>query len=122
LGSSGSVIPKFQKQIEDGKNITVTDPNMTRYFMLIPEACELVLQAGAIGKGGEVFILDMGKPVKIIDLANKLIEMSGRTDLKVEITGLRPGEKLYEELLINESDKKTQYESIMVANPTQYPL
>ncbi|PCJ59305.1 MAG: dTDP-glucose 4,6-dehydratase [Planctomycetota bacterium] len=122
LGSSGSVIPKFQKQIEEGKNITVTDPNMTRYFMLIPEACELVLQAGAIGRGGEIFILDMGAPVKIIDLANKLIHMSGRKDIEVEITGLRPGEKLFEELLINESDKKTQYESILVAKPTIYPL
>ncbi len=118
LGSSGSVIPKFKSQIENGKNITVTHPDITRYFMLIPEACELVLQAASIGNGGELFILDMGEPIKIVDLANKMIELSGRSDINIEFCGLRPGEKLYEELLINDSDKKTDYESITVASPT----
>jgi len=122
LGSSGSVIPKFKSQIKEGKNITVTHPDITRYFMLIPEACELVLQAGAIAKGGEIFILDMGEPIKIVDLANKMIELSGRTDISIDFCGLRPGEKLYEELLINDSDKKTQYESITVASPTFFNI
>lgn len=122
LGSSGSVIPKFKSQIEKGQNITVTDPEITRYFMLIPEACELVLQAGAIGKGGEIFILDMGEPIKIVDLANRMIQLSGRTDIEIEFTGLRPGEKLYEELLINDTDMHTAYDSITVAAPTPYPL
>ncbi len=122
LGSSGSVIPKFKSQIQSGKNITVTHPDITRYFMLIPEACELVLQAGAIGTGGEIFILDMGEPIKIVDLANKMIELSGRDDVSVEFTGLRPGEKLYEELLIDDSDAKTEYESITVAHPTGYDI
>ena len=122
LGSSGSVIPKFKAQIEAGKNITVTHPDITRYFMLIPEACELVLQAGSIGKGGEIFILDMGKPIKIVDLAKKMIELSGKSDIQIEFSGLRPGEKLYEELLINDSDRKTEYESITVAGKTQYDI
>jgi len=122
LGSSGSVIPKFKSQIEAGKNITVTHPDITRYFMLIPEACELVLQAGAIAKGGEIFILDMGEPIKIVDLAKKMIELSGRDDISIEFCGLRPGEKLYEELLINDSDRKTQYESITVASPTVFDI
>jgi UDP-N-acetyl-D-glucosamine 4,6-dehydratase len=122
LGSSGSVIPKFKAQIEKGENITVTHPEITRYFMLIPEACELVLQAGAIGSGGEIFILDMGEPIKIVDLAKKMIELSGRDDIKIEFTGLRPGEKLYEELLIDESDAQTQYQSITVAKPTFYDI
>lgn len=122
LGSSGSVIPKFKSQIQEGKNITVTHPDITRYFMLIPEACELVLQAGAIAKGGEIFILDMGKPIKIVDLAKKMIELSGRNDIEIEYCGLRPGEKLYEELLINDSDKKTEYESITVASPTYFDI
>jgi len=122
LGSSGSVIPKFKAQIESGKNITVTHPDITRYFMLIPEACELVLQAGAIAKGGEIFILDMGEPIKIVDLAQKMITLSGRDDISIEFCGLRPGEKLYEELLINDSDKKTQYESITVASPTIFDI
>lgn len=122
LGSSGSVIPKFKAQIEAGKNITVTHPEITRYFMLIPEACELVLQAASIGKGGEIFILDMGEPIKIVDLAKKMIELSGRSEIKIEFCGLRPGEKLYEELLINDSDKKTQYESITVASPTIFNI
>jgi FlaA1/EpsC-like NDP-sugar epimerase len=122
LGSSGSVIPKFKKQIEEGGPITVTHPDITRYFMLISEACELVLQAGAIGTGGEIFILDMGKPVKIVDLANKMLELSDQQDVKIIFSGLRPGEKLYEELLIDDSDAKTDYESITVAKPTVYEL
>ena len=122
LGSSGSVIPKFKAQIEKGGPITVTHPDITRYFMLIPEACELVLQAGAIGENGELFILDMGEPVKIADLAQKMIDLSGKQEIAIAFTGLRPGEKLYEELLINESDKKTAYESIMVTNRTPYAI
>ena len=122
LGSSGSVIPKFKEQIEKGGPVTVTHKDITRYFMLIPEACELVLQTGAIAKGGEIFILDMGEPIRITDLANKMIELSGKKDVKLEFTGLRPGEKLYEELLINESDEKTQYESITVASNTIYDI
>lgn len=122
LGSSGSVIPKFQSQIEQGGPITVTHPDITRYFMLIPEACELVLQAASIGKGGEIFILDMGEPIKIADLAKKMIELSGRDDITIEFSGLRPGEKLYEELLIDESDAKTEYESITVAGKTAYDI
>ncbi|WP_324172662.1 UDP-N-acetylglucosamine 4,6-dehydratase (configuration-retaining) [Sulfurimonas sp.] len=122
LGSSGSVIPKFKSQIEKRQNITVTHKDITRYFMLIPEACELVLQAGAIGSGGEIFILDMGKPIKIVDLAQKMIDLSGLSDIHIEFTGLRPGEKLYEELLIDDSDCKTDYESITVAKPTPYEI
>ncbi|MBN2824657.1 MAG: polysaccharide biosynthesis protein [Campylobacterales bacterium] len=122
LGSSGSVIPKFRSQIEAGGPITVTHPDITRYFMLIPEACELVLQAASIGKGGELFILDMGEPVRIVDLAKKMIELSGRDDIEIVYSGLRAGEKLYEELLIDESDTKTQYDSITVAKPTHYPI
>ena len=122
LGSSGSVIPKFKAQIQAGKNITVTHPDITRYFMLIPEACELVLQAGAIGTGGEIFILDMGEPIKIVDLAQKMIDLSGKPNIKIEFTGLRPGEKLYEELLIDDSDAETDYESITVAKPTLYNI
>ncbi|MCG3697509.1 UDP-N-acetylglucosamine 4,6-dehydratase (configuration-retaining) [Aliarcobacter butzleri] len=122
LGSSGSVIPKFKSQIEQGKNITVTHPEITRYFMLIPEACELVLQAASIANGGEIFILDMGEPIKIVDLAKKMIELSGRSDINIEFCGLRCGEKLYEELLINDSDQKTKYESITVANSTKFDI
>jgi FlaA1/EpsC-like NDP-sugar epimerase len=122
LGSSGSVIPKFKAQIASGGPITVTHPDITRYFMLIPEACELVLQAASIGKGGEIFILDMGEPVKIVDLAQKMCELSGRDDIKIEFTGLRAGEKLYEELLIDDSDAKTDYESITVAGKTEYDI
>ncbi|HIQ27289.1 MAG TPA: NAD-dependent epimerase/dehydratase family protein, partial [Sulfurovum sp.] len=122
LGSSGSVIPKFKSQIEKGQNITVTHPDITRYFMLIPEACELVLQAGAIGKGGEIFILDMGEPIKIVDLAKKMIDLSGQENIEIEFSGLRPGEKLYEELLIDDSDVNTEYDSITVASATLYDI
>jgi FlaA1/EpsC-like NDP-sugar epimerase len=121
LGSSGSVIPKFKEQIKNGGPITVTHPDITRYFMLIPEACELVLQAASIGRGGELFILDMGKPIKIVDLAKKMIELSN-SEVEITFTGLRPGEKLYEELLIHDTDEKTKYESITVAKPTVYSI
>ena len=122
LGSSGSVIPKFKEQIKNGKNITVTHPDITRYFMMIPEACQLVLQAGSIAKGGELFILDMGEPIKIVDLAKRMIELSGREDIEIEFTGLRSGEKLYEELLIDDADLKTEYDSILVSQdePVEY--
>ena len=123
LGSSGSVVPKFKEQILKGGPVTVTHPEITRYFMLIPEACQLVLQAGAIGQGGEVFILDMGKPVKIVDLAKKMIQMYGKEgEIEIKFTGLRPGEKLYEELLINDSEKNTMYESIFIGKATFYPI
>ena len=123
LGSSGSVIPKFKKQIEEGGPLTVTDKEMTRYFMLIPEACQLVLQAAAIAKGNELFVLDMGKPVKILDLAQQMIKLYGKEEhVKIIFTGLRPGEKLYEELLIDETEKKTVYSSIFIASPTHYDI
>ncbi|MDD5405360.1 MAG: nucleoside-diphosphate sugar epimerase/dehydratase [Sulfurovaceae bacterium] len=122
LGSSGSVIPKFKAQIESGGPITVTHPDITRYFMLIPEACELVLQAASLGHNGEIFILDMGEPIKIIDLAKKMIELSGKKDINIAFTGLRAGEKLYEELLIDDSEASTLYDSITVAKRTDYPI
>ncbi|WP_459129358.1 polysaccharide biosynthesis protein [Guggenheimella bovis] len=128
LGSSGSVIPLFRKQIRDGGPVTVTHEDINRYFMTIPEASELVLAAGSLASGGEVFILDMGKPVKIIDLAKDMIRLSGLEldkDIKIEITGLRPGEKLYEELLLDKSKaKKTQYEKIWIESPpvTELPV
>jgi FlaA1/EpsC-like NDP-sugar epimerase len=119
LGSNGSVVPLFTKQIQEGGPITITHPEIIRYFMTIPEACQLVLEAGAMGKGGEIFIFDMGDPVKIIDLAKKMIRLAGYTpdkEIKIKIVGLRPGEKLYEELL-NDSAKNlaTHHEKIMIA-------
>ena len=126
LGSNGSVVPLFKKQIKSGGPITLTHKEITRYFMTIPEAAQLVLQAGAYAKGGEIFILDMGKPVKIYDLAVNLIKLSGlipEKDIKIEITGLRPGEKLYEELLMNEEGlTKTAHDKIFVARPGDFNL
>lgn len=122
LGSNGSVIPLFKKQIENGGPLTVTHKKITRYFMLIPEAARLVLQAGVFAKGGEIFVLDMGKPVKIYDLACDLIKLSGlepNVDIKIEVTGLRPGEKLYEELLMSEEGlKNTSHNKIYIGKPT----
>ncbi len=124
LGSNGSVIPLFKKQIEKGGPITVTDPNITRYFMTIPEACQLVLEAGSAGKGGEIFIFDMGKSVKIKDLASEMIKLSGLEegkDIQIVYTGLRPGEKLYEELLNDkENTLKTHHPDIMIAKVKEY--
>jgi FlaA1/EpsC-like NDP-sugar epimerase len=120
LGSSGSVIPRFQQQIGNGGPVTVTHPDITRYFMTIPEACQLVLEAGAMGNGNEIFIFDMGKPVKIVDLAKKMIRLAGLVvdkDIKIIFTGLRPGEKIYEELLNNkENTIPTYHPQIMIAN------
>ncbi|MBN2890311.1 MAG: polysaccharide biosynthesis protein [Bacteroidales bacterium] len=124
LGSNGSVIPRFRKQIQQGGPVTVTDPEITRYFMTIPEACQLVLEASAFGSGGEIFIFDMGKSVKIVDLAKKMIQLSGLTlgiDIQIKFTGLRPGEKLYEELLNDEENTiATHHPQIMIANVTEY--
>lgn len=125
LGSSGSVVPRFRQQIRDGGPITLTHPEITRYFMTIPEAAQLVIQAGAMAKGGDVFVLDMGQPVKIQDLAQRMVELSGLEvrdeenpdgDIEIEITGLRPGEKLYEELLIGDNPKPTSHPRIMKAH------
>jgi FlaA1/EpsC-like NDP-sugar epimerase len=123
LGSNGSVVPLFTQQIANGGPITITHPEIIRYFMTIPEACQLVLEAGAMGNGGEIYIFDMGKPVKIIDLAKKMIRLAGFTpdkEIKIKIVGLRPGEKLYEELL-NDSSKTlpTHHEKIMIAEEEQ---
>ncbi|NVO11087.1 MAG: polysaccharide biosynthesis protein [Bacteroidales bacterium] len=124
LGSNGSVIPRFKKQIENGGPVTITHPEVTRFFMTIPEACQLVLEAGAMGEGGEIFIFDMGKSVKIIDLAKKMIKLSGLTlgrDIQLNFTGLRPGEKLYEELLNNkENTISTHHPQIMIAKVREY--
>lgn len=121
LGSNGSVIPRFREQIMHGGPVTVTHPEIIRYFMTIPEACRLVLEAGSMGNGGEIYIFDMGKPVKILDLAKRMILLSGRTDVKIEFTGLRHGEKLYEELLnVKELTKPTYHEKIMIANVREY--
>ncbi|MDD4204929.1 MAG: polysaccharide biosynthesis protein, partial [Candidatus Delongbacteria bacterium] len=122
LGSSGSVIPKFKKQIQEGGPLTITHPDITRYFMLIPEACQLVLQAASIGHGGEILILDMGEPVRILDLAKSMLKLAGREDIEIKFTGLRPGEKLYEELLISETDRTTKFESITIAQARKYDI
>ncbi len=125
LGSSGSVVPKFRQQIQNGGSITLTHPEMTRYFMTIPEAAQLVIQAGAMSEGGDVFVLDMGESIRIIDLAKRMIRLSGLTikdehnpdgDIEIEITGLRPGEKLYEELLIGNNPESTQHKKVMKAH------
>ena len=123
MGSNGSVVPLFTKQIAAGGPVTITHPDIIRYFMTIPEACQLVLEAGAMGNGGEIYIFDMGKPVKIIDLAKKMIKLAGfipDKEIKIEIVGLRPGEKLYEELL-NDTSKTlaTHHEKIMIAEEIQ---
>ena len=122
LGSSGSVIPKFKRLIEENKPLSVTHPEIVRYFMLVSEACQLVLQAASIAKGGELFVLDMGKPIKIADLAKRMLQLAGKEHLGIEFSGLRPGEKLYEELLIDENDKGTEYESIFVTHSDSYDL
>lgn len=131
LGSSGSVVPKFRQQIRDGGPITLTHPEITRYFMTIPEAAQLVIQAAAMAKGGDVFVLDMGEPVRIMDLARRMIELSGLTvkdeanpdgDIDIQITSLRPGEKLYEELLIGDNPKPTSHPRIMKAHEDFLPL
>jgi FlaA1/EpsC-like NDP-sugar epimerase len=120
LGSNGSVIPLFQRQIEQGGPITVTDERVTRFFMTIPEACQLVLEAGSMGEGGEIFVFDMGESVKIIDLAKKMVQLSGLQlgkDIEIRVTGLRPGEKLYEELLAKEENTiATHHPKILKAN------
>jgi FlaA1/EpsC-like NDP-sugar epimerase len=130
LGSSGSVVPKFRQQIREGGPITLTHPEVTRFFMTIPEAAQLVIQAGAMAKGGDVFVLDMGQSVKIVDLARRMIELSGLTlkdeqkpegDIEIEITGLRPGEKLYEELLIGDNPKPTSHSQILKAHEEFIP-
>lgn len=121
LGSNGSVIPLFKQQIKAGGPVTVTDPNIIRYFMLIPEACELVLEAGVKGNGGEIFVFDMGNPVKIADLAQRMINLSGAKNVEIKYTGLRAGEKLYEEVLNDkESTKPSFHEKIRIANVREY--
>ena len=121
LGSNGSVIPIFKEQIKKGEPITVTHPDIIRYFMLIPEACRLVLEAGTMGKGGEIFVFDMGRPVKIVDLAKRMIKLSGAQNVEIKFSGLRPGEKLYEELLsTKENTKPTHHPKIMVAQVREY--
>ncbi len=125
LGSSGSVVPLFRQQIAKLGPVTITDPEVTRFFMTIPEAAQLVIQAGAMAKGGDVFVLDMGEPIRIIDLAKRMITLAGYSvkepdqpngDIEIKVTGLRPGEKLYEELLIGNDPKPTEHPRIMKAN------
>ena len=124
LGSNGSVIPIFKEQIKNGGPVTVTHKDIKRYFMTIPEAAQLVLQAGVYAKGGEIFVLDMGEPVKIYDLAENLIKLSGfepNKDIKIEVTGLRPGEKLYEELLMDEEGlQDTANKMIHIGKPIEF--
>ena len=121
LGSNGSVIPLFEKQIKNGGPVTVTDPNIIRFFMLIPEACKLVLEAGTHGSGGEIFVFDMGKPVKIADLAKRMIKLSGAKDIEIKYTGLRAGEKLYEEVLsTTENTLPSFHEKIRIAKVREY--
>ncbi|MFO7749353.1 MAG: polysaccharide biosynthesis protein [Desulfobacteraceae bacterium] len=126
VGSDGSVVPLFKKQIKRGGPVTVTHPDVTRYFMMIPEACQLILQAGGMGQGGEIFILDMGQPIKIADMACDLIRLSGfepESDIRIEYTGLRPGEKLYEELITEgEGILPTTHEKIMVVKGCECDL
>jgi FlaA1/EpsC-like NDP-sugar epimerase len=130
LGSSGSVVPLFRKQIAQGGPVTLTHADITRYFMTIPEAAQLVIQAGAMASGGDVFVLDMGEPVKIIDLAKRMVELSGLSlkseanpngDIALAVTGLRPGEKLYEELLIGDNPLPTSHPRIMKAHEDFLP-
>ena len=130
LGSSGSVVPLFREQIKNGGPITLTHSEITRYFMTIPEAAQLVIQAGAMGSGGDVFVLNMGEPVRIYDLASRIVELSGLTlrnernpkgDIEIKVTGLRPGEKLYEELLIGDNPEPTQHPRIMKAQEKFIP-
>jgi FlaA1/EpsC-like NDP-sugar epimerase len=130
LGSSGSVVPVFERQILAGGPVTVTHPDVTRYFMTIPEAVQLILQAGAMGQGGEVFVLDMGAPVKIVDLARNMIRLSGRTirdasdsagEVEIVFTGLRPGEKMFEELVIAGELESTAHPAILRARESSMP-
>jgi FlaA1/EpsC-like NDP-sugar epimerase len=130
LGSSGSVVPLFREQIKNGGFITLTHPDITRYFMTIPEAAQLVIQAGAMGSGGDVFVLDMGEPVRIYDLATRIVDLSGLSlrneknphgDIEIKVTGLRPGEKLFEELLIGDNPKPTQHPRILKAHEKFVP-
>jgi len=121
LGSNGSVIPLFKEQIKQGGPVTVTHPEIIRYFMLIPEACKLVLEAGTKGNGGEIFVFDMGKPVKIDDLARRMIQLSGAKHIKIKYTGLRQGEKLFEELLnVAETTKPSFHKKIRIACVREY--
>ena len=124
MDSNGSVIPRFKRQVDEGGPITVTHPDIERFFMTIPEACQLVLEAGAMGNGGEIFIFDMGKSIRIVDLAKKMIKLSGLTlgkDIQIIYTGLRPGEKIFEELLANkETTLPTHHSKIMIAKVREY--
>ena len=121
LGSNGSVIPLFKQQIKNGGPVTVTDERIVRFFMLIPEACKLVLEAGTMGNGGEIFVFDMGEPVKIADLAKRMIALSGAKNVEIKYTGLREGEKLYEEVLNElEGTKPTFHEKIRIASVREY--
>ena len=121
LGSNGSVIPIFRKQILNGGPVTVTHPDIIRFFMLIPEACQLVLEAGTMGHGGEIFVFDMGKPVRIADLAQRMIDLSGAKNVEIKFTGLRDGEKLFEEVLNDaEQTKPTVHPKIKVASVREY--